>query len=130
MKNFVIAVCVVLCGGVMSLTSCTDMKAVNHVYDLRLDYEQAQKDYDRINADTMALNSDKDSARINAEEARKEYLRAYSRLGSSEKQEYKALENSCQHADESYLGSEYEENKENDQNYHRLEACYTRYAAN
>lgn len=126
MKNFVIALCVALCGGVMCLASCTDSKKVRNVYSLHLDYEQKIKDYERL--DSMTLDEEREMLLHDAEEARKDYLRAFSNLSESEKKEYKELESECKSADEDYLGSIYEDDSKDDSSeYNRLDsyASYT-----
>lgn len=122
MKNLVIALCVALCGGVMCLTSCTDAKKVSNVYSLHLEYEQKIKDYERL--DTMTTDEVREELLHDAEEARKDYLRAFSHLSDSEKKEYKKLEAECKSADEDYLGSEYIEETNSDSNYTRLDYSY------
>lgn len=111
MKKIIIAVCVVLCG--VTMTSCTDMVQVRNVYSQRLNFEKKIKEYDRLQADTLASAEQKRNAYDEAEVARETYLKAFSHLGESERKEYKKLEAECRSADENYLGSIYEEDNEN-----------------
>lgn len=124
MKNFVIAMCVALCGGVVCLSSCTDSKKIRNVYSLHLEYEQKIKDYERL--DTMTTDEVREEFLHDAEEARKSYLCAFSHLSDAEKSEYKKLEEECKSADEDYLGSIYSDDEKDTSGYERVDT-YTTY---
>lgn len=126
MKKIFIAVCVVLCGIVM--TSCDNYPSENvaELVSLRLDYERKIKAYETCDTTAYDYKETRKGLLASADSARVRYLNSFSWLTDKERKEYKELEKELKSADKEYLGSIYDENTVNDDaKWHKLEATYS-----
>lgn len=106
MKKIFASVClIVMCA---TMVSCgVDDKKVQNCISLRLNYEQAVREWNRLDSDTRS--DVRDQALSNVYSARKAYLTEFSALSNDERTAYKELETECKKADENYLDSVYED---------------------
>ena len=113
MKKIFASVCViVMCA---TMVSCgVDDKKVQNCISLRLNYEQAVREWERLDSNT--LSDVREQALSDVEAARKAYLDEFAALSEDERNAYQSLEAECKKADENYLDSAYEDttNVEND----------------
>lgn len=106
MKKIFASVClIVMCA---TMVSCgVDDKKVQNCISLRLNYEQAVREWKRLDSDTRS--DVRDQALSDVDAARKAYLTEFSALSNDERTAYKELETECKKADENYLDSVYED---------------------
>lgn len=106
MKKIFASVCViVMCA---TLVSCgVDDKKVQNCISLRLNYEQAVREWKRLDSNTWS--DVREQALSDVEAARKAYLTEFAALSEDERNAYQSLEAECKKADENYLDSVYED---------------------
>ena len=106
MKKIFASVCViVMCA---TMVSCgVDDKKVQNCISLRLNYEQAVREWKQLDSNTWS--DVRDQALSNVEAARNAYLTEFAALSEDERSAYQSLEAECKKADENYLDSVYED---------------------
>ena len=114
MKKIFIAVCVVLCGVVMTSCDNTPSVPVTELVSLRMDYERKIKAYEACDTTAYDCKEHRKELLASADSARVKYLNHFSCLTDEERDEYKKLEKELKSADKEYLGSIYDEDTEND----------------
>lgn len=104
-KIFASVSVIIMC---VTMVSCgVDDEKVQNCFALRLNYEQAVREFNRLGND--AQSDVRDAALCDVENARKEYLAEFAALSEDERTLYHNIEAECKKADENYLDSVYED---------------------